>query len=40
MRMIGSAFYSTLKDALERRCLWRVEGILSTLIHRLGVNVC
>ena len=39
MRMIGSAFYSALKDALERRCLWKVEGILSTLIYRLEVNV-
>ena len=39
MRMIGSAFCSTLKDALERRCLWTIEGILSTLIYRLGVNI-
>ena len=39
IRMIGSAFYSTLKDPLERRCLWKIEGILSTLIYRLGVNV-
>ena len=30
---------SKSKDALERGCLWKIEGILGTLICRLGVKV-